>query len=511
MNRHLVTHTLAQETELKLLLRPETLPALLDHPLLGGRRPRPQRLCNTYVDTPALALMAERVAVRERRVGRQTLLTVKTAGTSAGGLSARGEWEAPTQPGAPDFRALLGDHPVAGRLAALSGRLVPVFRTDFARRRWHLAYGGARIELALDQGVIRTGQGRQARSEPLLELELELQDGPVDALYGLALALAWPPADGSRPGLWLVPSDLSKAQRGLALLQGHTVRAQRPAVPVLAASAAPLAAFQAIAWACLAPLQANLTRLALDTRALADPEFVHQSRVALRRLRTALKLFAPWLPARFVRTWRPYWQAAARRLGEVRDWDVFDAETLPRLVPDAAQAAWVRGQREAAWRQLHAALAEPAMGLALLAFARDLARLQPRKKTKSKRALAPWARRLLRETHRRLRRRARRALKAGPQERHTLRLALKQERYALECLASLLPADEAANATRKLAHAQEVLGRLNDLDTARARLASAPDALRQALLPRIDALEAQAIGELPAIERSLRRLRLFCR
>src|SRR5690606_25182747 len=88
-------NTMAQETELKLLLRPETLPALLAHPLLGGQRPRPRRLRNTYVDTPALDLMARGLAVRERRIGRSTLLTVKTAGTSIGGLSVRGEWEGP--------------------------------------------------------------------------------------------------------------------------------------------------------------------------------------------------------------------------------------------------------------------------------------------------------------------------------------------------------------------------------------------------------------------------------
>lgn len=367
---------MAQETELKLLLRPETLPALLAHPLLGGQRPRPQRLYNTYLDTPALALMTQRIAVRERRAGRTTLLTVKTAGTSVGGLSVRGEWEAPTRPGHPDFRALLGEHPLAGPLTALAGQLVPVFQTHFTRRRWLLRHGQAQIELGLDQGHIVAGQGRQARTEPLLELELELKSGPAHALYDLALALAWPAADDdTRPGLWLMPSDLSKAQRGFALALGHTHAAQRPAPVVLAPAASAVQAFQTIARACLAPLQANLERLALDARALAEPEFVHQSRVALRRLRTALKLFAPWLPPRFVATWRPYWQAAASRLGEVRDWDVLDAETLPRLAPEAPSSPWVRAQREAAWRQLHEALAAPAPCLALLSFARDLARL----------------------------------------------------------------------------------------------------------------------------------------
>ena len=62
------------------------------------------------------------------------------------------------------------------------------------------------------------------RSEPILELELELKSGPPDALLALARVLE---QDGG-PGTthWLRPSDLSKAQRGLALFLQ-----QNPATP----------------------------------------------------------------------------------------------------------------------------------------------------------------------------------------------------------------------------------------------------------------------------------------
>lgn len=499
---------MAKETELKLLLRPGSLPVLLARPLLAGQRPESQRLRNTYFDTPALALMAQRVAVRERRIGRRALLTVKTAGTSVGGLSVRGEWEAPTKPGRPDFAALLGDHPLAAPLQAIAPDLVPVFRTDFHRRVWRLEHGQAQIELALDEGLVIAGQGRQARTEPLLELELELKTGPVQALHELALALAWPSEeDPARPGLWLMPSDLSKAQRGLMLARGITPEALRPEPVLLEGSACPLEAFRAIAWACLMPLQANLTRLSLDAEAFADPAFVHQSRVALRRLRTALKLFAPWLPSAFG-TWRAYWQAASRRLGEVRDWDVLDRQTLPRLTPQAPLSSWIREQRDAARRDLHEALAAPAPSLALLAFARDLNRLSA-DDTHDQRhqALAPWALKVLDKQHRRLRKQARRMLKAGPGKRHRVRLALKRERDTLECLAGLLPARKLARTGKELARAQDVLGWLNDLDVARQRLATAPDTLKASLWPRIEAQEARALKKLPAIGQSLKTLR----
>ena len=94
---------MATETELKLAIAAHDVPALLAHPLLAAQPSQQQRLVSTYFDTPKRALRARGIAVRERRAGRQTLLAVKTAGTVAGGLAVRGEWEAPATAGRFDF------------------------------------------------------------------------------------------------------------------------------------------------------------------------------------------------------------------------------------------------------------------------------------------------------------------------------------------------------------------------------------------------------------------------
>jgi len=208
---------MAQETELKLLLDAQHLPRLLAHPLLAAQAPRRAVLRNTYFDTPALALMQQRMAVRERQVGGRTLLTVKTAGHSVGGLSQRNEWEAPTEPGRFDFAALVDDPALAAQLTALAGQLVPVFGTDFVRHIWLLEHGGAQIEVALDQGFVTAGAAREA----LLELELELKSGPVTALTDLARVLSQDEPGPTAPSPWLHPSDRSKAERGLALFLGR--------------------------------------------------------------------------------------------------------------------------------------------------------------------------------------------------------------------------------------------------------------------------------------------------
>ncbi|MBM3387845.1 MAG: CYTH domain-containing protein [Betaproteobacteria bacterium] len=201
---------MAHETELKLTLGAHDLPRLLSHPLLAAPTAT-QRLLNTYFDTPALALQARRMAVRERLAGEQWLLTVKTAGQSAGGLSHRQEWEGPTTPGAFDFAALLGDAALAAELMALRPALQPLCCTDFERQRWLLDHAGARIEVALDAGRIHVPG--TALSEPLLELELERLEGPESALMALADVLRETPLGR----VALVPSDISKAARAMAL------------------------------------------------------------------------------------------------------------------------------------------------------------------------------------------------------------------------------------------------------------------------------------------------------
>jgi inorganic triphosphatase YgiF len=86
-----------------------------------------------------------------------------------------------------------------------------MFCTDFERQRWVIAHSGAQIEVALDQGRIHV-PGTEL-SEQLLELELELLNGPEEALMTLADALRQTP----QGVVTLTPSDASKAQRGQAL------------------------------------------------------------------------------------------------------------------------------------------------------------------------------------------------------------------------------------------------------------------------------------------------------
>ena len=203
---------MATETELKLQLNPEDAAAVRAHPLLAAAEHQPpQTLLNTYFDTADLALAGARGALRIRRQGERFIQTLKTRGQSINGLHQRGEWEWDV-PSAALQPTLLGTDIWPDSLPATAEiSLVPVFTTDFEREIWLLDYAGARIEVALDQGLIVCEREGHRQEAAIMELELELKSGDAAALHQLAQVLA--------QNIPLQPFDLSKAQRGYGLFQ----------------------------------------------------------------------------------------------------------------------------------------------------------------------------------------------------------------------------------------------------------------------------------------------------
>ncbi len=72
----------------------------------------------------------------------------------------------------------------------------------------------------------------------------------------------------------------------------------------------------------LVPLLGAFTKEIEGVRTSDDIEYIHRMRVASRRLRAALPLFAPCFPARQYRTWMEELRQITRSLGEARDTDV---------------------------------------------------------------------------------------------------------------------------------------------------------------------------------------------
>ena len=462
---------MSKEIELKLRLSPSKARQIATHPALAGHLAEKNRLFNTYYDTPERELSQRGIALRLRRKGWAVwLMTVKGGGDEggAGGLAQRSEWEAPTQPGVFDF-GIVTKPELRSFLVSRQSSLQAVFTTDFTRTTWTIERAGAIVEVALDRGKITEGlaegDARKARSENLCELELELLDGQSpDVLFELAIALA--------SDIPLHPEIASKAERGFVLADQSSRQPVKAFASPVEAAQSPVDAFRAIALSCLLQLQKN------EAGAIAgdDPEYVHQARVAIRRLRSAFKLFAPVLAPAFIEVYSPRWSKLASQLGGARDWDVFLAETLAPLeeaFPDDPDLAVLRARGEAAKAKLQAsagkALTQTLYSQLLLAFAAALFRVEPPTIAlpgKKKNDLRKFARRRLAKRGAMIDALVAEHGKMDAERRHELRIAFKKLRYALEFFAPILPRKGLANYQASLSRIQDLLGTLNDQVTA---------------------------------------------
>ena len=495
---------MAEEVELKLALAEDQQARFLRHPALKQALDRRvATLDNIYYDTPDLALRRRGMSLRLRRIGRDWLQTVKLAGAAAAGLSSRPEWETPYA-GHFDFSAI--DQPAVrdwlGRPKLLA-RIVPICETRFRRITWRFAAAPGAVLLTLDRGwVVANG-----RREAISELELELDGASVHAIFEIAGQFAHRVA--------VTPAVLSKAERGYRLYSGVAPVPFRAAAVPLSAAMAPFEAFRRIALSCLEHLQQNHHGALCSV----DPEYIHQMRVATRRLRAALRLFAPMLTDALAGSLRQPLATLMEHLGRARDLDVLLTEIANPVLtalPDEprlpALASDITNRRYAARAQALAVLASPDYGKTLLAV---LEALHPADANADEAvSLRDFAAQRLGRLQRKLRRLAAAADPEQPAALHALRIAVKRLRYALEFFAPLAPPKAFDRALRRLSGAQDTLGQLNDLTNAGTLLmecAGDDPRLREAVTliggwhgPRYASLQAGLARQ----QRSLVRLRL---
>lgn len=444
------------EIELKFQVPADRLPALTR--ALATKTAETVQLRARYFDTADGRLNSARLAWRLRQEGGRWVQTLKGPGD---GLVQRLEHEVPRDPADGDppapAPALHAGHP-AGQalLRALRGE-TPVLRhgTEITRLRRVLRHGGARIELALDQGDVVAGDNRA----PVAELEFELLSGPVSAL--LDLAARWARRFGLRP------DPATKSERAQWLLQGLSMRPPMRGDTPQPPADAPLGAARATLLA--AALAHALPNAAAITDGRHGPDHLHQLRVGLRRLRSVLRAFGPEDPARDAAL-----ATLFAALGGTRDADVMRQTLVPALA-DAA-AAGVTGELSApapdgiAPVDVVQALRAPGttrLWLLLLALTVPAA--------EAGEASAPWgpvALRVLGRWHRRARRDAGRWPQLDEAARHALRKRLKRLRYLMEFAGGLLPGKALKAETTALRRLQDTLGRWNDLVVARQALAA---------------------------------------
>jgi inorganic triphosphatase YgiF len=457
----------ALEVELKLAISPDDAAKLGRLPPVksaSAGRAVNRQMHSVYYDTPDLALKAQGMALRLRREGTRWVQTLKGAGRVEGGLHQREEHEIQVPAPLLDYPALAA-WGMSELLAdpAQRTRLQPVFTCDFKRTIRHLALeDGTQIELCADSGTIAAGEA----IEPISEIELELKAGTPVRLIDFALALL------EAIALRLEPR--TKAERGYALAEKRIPAPVKASAPALGAGMSVTDAFRAVVFSCVAHLQAN----EVGVTAGADIEYLHQARVALRRLRSTFSVFNRAFPRAAFEDLLAELRWLGGCLGPARDWDVFACTMLSRVAGAFADDAAIQALAEHAGELRADANRRAVEALAAKRYTALLLRLNGMfyrapwaalgdETAAALRAepLAQFTAEVLSRRHRKVVKRGRRRAELDPPGLHRLRIEIKKLRYAAEFFSSLYERKAVRNYTAALAALQELLGTLNDAAT----------------------------------------------
>ncbi len=260
-------------------------------------------LTSVYFDTERLKLHKHGVTLRVRRVGDQYVQTIKA---SDGGLFERDEWETAISGDRPDLGAARGTALQPFIDENFEGELRPVFETRVRRSTYPLKTKDYEITLSVDHGSIDTGKNAIAFDEA----ELELKRGRRAHLFRIARSL-------SRSE----QADLavkSKSQRGYELLDAYKSEVEKSDGVAIAAGMTTADAFRLVASACLKQIIINKPAVLTS-----DPEGIHQMRVGLRRLRTAMSLFSDIIPGKKTEDIKVELKWLTGELGPARELGVF--------------------------------------------------------------------------------------------------------------------------------------------------------------------------------------------
>jgi inorganic triphosphatase YgiF len=456
-----------RELELKFEVGRRQLAALKARGLsrLGPEGAR-KRLASVYFDTADHDLNKKGLSLRVRSVDGRHVQTIKDVGRGSGaGLFDRPEWETEIDDRAPDIGAAAGT-PVGELLSdKRAGALHPVFVADVQRTTWLVETETAAIEVALDEGTI-TADGI---GTTVAELELELKRGEAADLFALARTLT--EAGALRIGV------LTKSERGYRLVSGETRGFHKAEALKLRRGTASADAFATVVRACLRHFRLNEAGV-VEARL---PEALHQARVAMRRLRSALSLFKDLLGDPESEAIRTRLRTLTAPLGEGRNLDVYlaraEAPEEGQPQPDPDWIAKLRADREAAYDRIAKVLASKrfrGLMLDLLAWVEDGAwrrPADPAARARLERPIEALAAEILDKRRRRVKRRGRDLGGLDPEARHEVRIEAKKLRYAAEFFSGLVEDKRDRKRLKAFLSAleelQESLGDLNDLETAR--------------------------------------------
>lgn len=441
-----------KQTQARFLISPQEAKRLL-HSKTVKRHIQRKALSSiektTYYDTPRFLLKKNHVTLRIRHTGKQAVQTIKAGRNFTAGTLTR--WEI--------SKTLEGDAPHVGMVRqVLAGstissgalrRLMPVFSTNVHRTKLTLAFADSELSIVYDQGDISHPESGEV-VETISEIEVELKSGRAQDMFMLLCRL-------NEKCTWQ-QIGMTKAERGYAAIsRAHAFRPRKHKAFATTAGTDAFGVMQSTMSSALAHFFANNPNLLSD-----KPEAIHQTRVAVRRMRAILhscKSIVGYMDRKALNGELRWLQT---KLGECRDWHVLRHDTLPKMGEMDPEH---RAEIDQLARKTHAKLLPQALDVyrsrraqrLILHIQCWLAGLPAEGGPNA----AEVGRNALKLNIRRLHKLGRLTTRKPLAEIHAIRIKSKKLRYTLEILPTSQSSD--ARALKSLIALQENLGDLNDI------------------------------------------------
>ncbi len=412
---------------------------------LNKQKAQKIRLQAKYYDTADRTLAKNYVAIRLRQEGEHWVQTFKAASKNhlqrieedieLGKCEQEPVLDLSLYENYPAVQSILKD--------LLGDPLTPLelqFQTDVERTFHTFEFQGSKIEVCLDDGEIRTAKD----TAKICEVECELKQGSARDLIIFSNHLV------EKYQLWL--DVRSKAERGNLLAIGKKVSPATKAKTLqLQSDFSAEQAIKLIIENCLNQILPNAAAIAGE---VAEADHIHQARVGIRRLRSALKHFSHW-----TEQLDPAWQndltEIFQALGQSRDQDAIQASVIPLIktvsdfdfsFPISAKTNISKSLSSVKTTQLF---------LSLFSFIYSENESTTKLSKQVAKSLTSLYQKILKDTS---------VFSELPvEQQHRTRKRVKQLRYCIDFITGLYPEKNVQNFLNKLQPIQEYLGFYNDL------------------------------------------------
>ncbi|RZG67907.1 CHAD domain-containing protein [Acinetobacter bouvetii] len=434
------------EIELKFQIPQAKLKALSRY--VQQQNPERLQLNAKYFDTADLYLQQHQISLRQRLENEKWLQTLKAPKNNIERIEIETELN-PHESNSIGLEPYLQEKSLQAVLfPALQSPLSVQFETQIQRQQIIQPFNGSEIEIAFDQGQITAND----HAIQIHEIEFELKQGDIRDLT--QAILPWI----KKYHIWL--------DSGSKALKGQMLQQSCSAAPVQYQSALKLnaaddcdTALKKIIANCLEHLLPNSSAIALGQ---FSSEHVHQARVAIRRLRSALKTFAFESPAvSKAALWQQKLADLFRQFGTTRDRDALSESFMPQLIAAGSPIVQLPLLQETEAVSIPDIFQTPATTLLLLELI-EFAYLPPQKSLKLKKQLN----KRLHKMHAHICHAQTQFAHMQDAEKHQLRKRVKTLRYSVEFASSLYSKTKVKTYLKALKPLQDNLGRFNDLSVA---------------------------------------------